>query len=373
MYLLAACTLGSVVTSCDDDDDVINSPVSSSTYEGEESLDLTYSGQPLLGKKVVFAPHGDKATLTLSGSSFSISSNITKDAQIPMDMAPATCGVIPGEQTTVLEVNLMIEGDKVSFEGQDTKNGRVINYNGKVSNNHMTLTLNVTMPENDLSGKTFNMDNKNPMIIKWTADKITFLGDPNYEFENLLKAVFGFPIIDGHAIAELLLNSLHSISFLPDGNIQAEYKGEGTNGEWGKSDLNLANYVVNDSIITLFLNPQQIKFVSDKNKEQTRGIETIIPQLLNSLSTLMIQGVPVTFKESEGKLAIYVTDEFLLPILKTVKPLFEDEAFKNTIKELITEKAGPIGTLVTPVVDEIPKVINTTKDINLGMNMVLAQ
>ena len=76
VYLFAALTVGSVVTSCSDDDDPIVCPIETTTFNSTNGLELTYSGEPLLGKQVVFTPNaqdGTKATLVLSGAKFSVS------------------------------------------------------------------------------------------------------------------------------------------------------------------------------------------------------------------------------------------------------------------------------------------------------------
>ena len=59
--LVAGLACGGFFTSCSDDDDPTNDeivvcPVGQTTYTDASGLVLTYSGQPVLGKQVVFAP-----------------------------------------------------------------------------------------------------------------------------------------------------------------------------------------------------------------------------------------------------------------------------------------------------------------------------
>ena len=73
--LMAGLACGGFFTSCSDDDDpttdeVVICPIAQTTYTDASGLVLTYSGQPVLGKQVVFTPDandGSKATLTISG------------------------------------------------------------------------------------------------------------------------------------------------------------------------------------------------------------------------------------------------------------------------------------------------------------------
>lgn len=101
---MAGLACGGFFTSCSDDDDpttdeVVICPIAQTTYTDASGLVLTYSGQPVLGKQVVFAPDandGSKATLTISGvldlSSFTGLMNSRENASATL----AAPGVIPG-------------------------------------------------------------------------------------------------------------------------------------------------------------------------------------------------------------------------------------------------------------------------------------
>ena len=152
LCLFAAMTFGGIFTSCSDDDDPIVCPITETTYNSKNGLELTYSGETLLGKQVVFTPNaadGTKATLKLSGATFSMEG---------MPMTLPGNGVIPGEEITTLEVeNILINGDVISFEGKNENESRVINYKGTADKSSMNLDLNVVMASNVLSGKSFNL------------------------------------------------------------------------------------------------------------------------------------------------------------------------------------------------------------------------
>ena len=136
--LMAGLACGGFFTSCSDDDDpttdeVVICPIAQTTYTDASGLVLTYSGQPVLGKQVVFTPDandGSKATLTISGvldlSSFTGLMNSRENASATL----AAPGVIPGQTTTNLTVDLTVSGTSpfrvMKFLSKELRNRTVV-------------------------------------------------------------------------------------------------------------------------------------------------------------------------------------------------------------------------------------------------------
>ena len=69
-YLFTVICSVTLFASCSDDDEKVVNPVPQTTFTGENGLQLTYNGAPMLGKKVTFTPdatNAQKATLRLEG------------------------------------------------------------------------------------------------------------------------------------------------------------------------------------------------------------------------------------------------------------------------------------------------------------------
>ena len=69
-YLFTVICSVTLFASCSDDDEKVVNPVTQTTFTGENGLQLTYNGAPMLGKKVTFTPdatNAQKATLRLEG------------------------------------------------------------------------------------------------------------------------------------------------------------------------------------------------------------------------------------------------------------------------------------------------------------------
>lgn len=385
--LFAAMTLGGVVTSCSsDDDEPIVCPIETTTFNSTNGLELTYSGETLLGKQVVFTPDatdGTKATLTLSGVTFSV-----EGMPIPL---PGT-GVIPGEGTTVLNVeNMTINGDAVSFEGKSESNGNVITYKGSANKSGLKLDLNVTLAANNFTGKTIKLlpyDSKaktSPITMDWVADAtFPFLGT-QYDLHSLLTMVQIMELVEIKSeagskkvtLGAALNMVLNQVSFLADGNIQAQYKDAPTDAEWKTSPLNFASYVMGaDGKLRVFINAEQI--MAFEQSASRAGFADVIPSLLEAASKLMIEGIPVSFKEENNVMQFYLDEQTLLPIVNLLKPLLQDKETVATIVKLLADAAGPqmapmVQMIVGPLLNSLPNIIDKTSMMHFGINTVLAE
>lgn len=380
-YLFAVICSVALFTSCSDDDDKVVSPVGETTFTGANGLALTYSGVSMLGKKVTFTPNAadaTKATLTLSG--LMDLSSILRSNNTPAVNAP---GVIPGETTTTLNVeNMIIDGDKVVFEGTEENNGRSIKYSGEATSKNMNLALEVTMPSNVLSGTSWELaptgtmfegDPMAPIHVKWDADEFPF-GGGTWDINSAISLIVSMTQIEGKSIPQLLSGVLNKVTFLPDGNIQAEYKSSLTDTEWKTSELNIATYTVSNNKIYLFLNPSQIIASANKNRDINSNeiLGSLIPMVLPMLSN----GIPMTYVEKEDKMSVYLDTETLKPILEVLAPMFENEEFVTGLVDMLKEQAGDMGALVDaflkPVLVAIPQIVSTTKTVQIGLKLVPA-
>lgn len=392
IYMFAALLAGATVTSCSNDDEPekVVCPVESTTFSDTNGLVLTYSGQPMIGKQVQFTPNqedGSKATLTLSGASVEMPS-MPMGREVSNNPIAAP-GVIPGETTTTIAVDLTIEGDKVTFKGIDEKNGRKLTYTGEVTSGSMKLDLQVEMPQNALSGTTWKLagdpENLNenpekpilPFHIIWTTEHKPNGQEQPMDMGYILRLVASMTPIEGVKMPVALYNVFQSVTFQPDGNIQAMYKDEMTDAEWKESPKNLAMYTVDESKkqVRVFLNVAQI--AATASQESRTSVQEVIPQIMGQLTELLVSGIPVSYATLEdGSTAFYLDDEVLLPLLKIVAPLTADPELKAKILELVKANAGPMGDFaaifVGQILDNFVGVVDKTTDIQLGIAMTKA-
>lgn len=373
-YLFAVICSVSLFTSCsDDDDEKVVCPVNETTFTDQSGLQLTYSGATMLGKTVQFVPQGEKAVLTLSGAPLNLS-GMQREANLP---ALTTAGVVPGEQTTTLNVDLKIEGDKVSFEGTDEKNGRTLTYKGEATQSGLKLDVNVTMPEVGLVGTSWNLaplsetDKTVPLHVVWKETH-------QVEMEGLLKLMIPMIPVENSTIPQLLAGVLNKVTFLPDGNIQAEYKDSPADASFKTSPLNLAMYSVeSDGKIRVYLNVNQIMAVAATTSSRA-SVEEALPALMQIILPMLSEGVPVCYGAQEnGDTAFYLGYDVFQPLLAIVGELVKDEELRATLVELVKENAGPLGgfaaAFVKSILEQLPDIIAATEDVQIGISTVAAQ
>lgn len=372
-------------TSCSKDDDAapVDSPVKETTFADNSGLTLTYSGAPMIGKQVTFTPdaaHPGKATLVLKGAAFDSSVLPVASKLADTDMGNlATAGVIPGEASTTIQVEYQADGDKVSFEGTDNQGGRAIQYKGEATASAMKLELNVTMPANDLQGKTLTLapadgTSPAPFHVLWTQD------DPQGnipDMNGLLQLVFPNVKVNGQPLPQLLAGVFQKVEFLPDGNIRAAYKDKATDAEWKTSPLNLAMYSVgSDQTIRVYLNVAQIMAQAAQPKGRAADLSAVLAGLLPTFLPMLSEGVPVHYTFADNSCTLYLGYDVFAPVLKAVKPLFQDEATVNALVELIKANAVEMGqeeeAFLQLVLTQMPQIIDSTTDVQVGLQFIPA-
>lgn len=381
--LFSIALAGGVLTSCSSDDDssVVSPITQTKTYADASGLTLTYSGAPMLGKQVVFTPDANditKATLTLSGAQ--TTSPLSDNAS-----GLATAGVIPGEVSTTIDVDLTIKNDTVTFAGEENRGGYTLKYQGSATDASLNLALNVTFVETAWTntswqllppGNLFSGDPMQPIHVVWDADPFDFMGSPN-EIQPLITLVISMTQIEGNTIPKMLCEVLNKVTFLSDGNVQAEYKDSLNATEWKTSPLNLATYTVPEpNKIRLFLNPAQI--AATASGKSRAGMTDVLSQLMAAVTPMLSEGILITLeKDEEGVLKAYLDTETLLPILKIVAPLFEDEAAVEQILSMLKaqagEMAGMVDVFLKPILVAMPQIIGSTETIQIGIKMQAAQ
>lgn len=369
-YAFALICSVSLFTSCsDDDDDEIKSPVTETTFTESNGLVLTYSGEPMLGKQVQFTPQGNKAVITLASIGADLSGIVRSTGQ------STGTGIIPGESATILNVDLNIDGDKVTFEGTSTQNGSQIAYKGEATTSSMKLDLNVTMPANALTNTSWNLvplsskDATVPLHIVWESTHTV-------QMEGIIKMMIPMIPIEGQTIPKLLSAVLGKVTFLPDGNIQAEYKDNPTDEAFKTSPLNLAMYTVANNQVLVHLNLNQIMAIT-ANPDTRASLEEALPELIAIVLPMLTNGIPVSYTQDGDNMAFYLGYDVLAPLLNVAAKLMEDEEMKATVIELVRENAGAMGGLavafVTQILNQLTDIVAATTDVQIGIDMVAAE
>ena len=389
-YLFTVICSVTLFASCSDDDEKVVNPVPQTTFTGENGLQLTYNGAPMLGKKVTFTPdatNAQKATLRLEGE-FDLNGILgkAKSAAAREDVSmPTAPGVLPGSPVVTLPVDLTINGDQCSFAGTSETDYCTFSYKGEVSAGAMELDLSeVKLKNAKLAGMTWklepydetNPNETDPIYLVWEAEKKVLGFMP---IESVLKIALCMDLIAAGAdnkisATDMLGTVLQDVTFMEDGNIVATYKDAANGGtEWTKSPVNLAQYVVeNDNQMKVFLNPAAI-IAAVNNAGRAVDVQAVIQQAIQMLYPMLVNGVPVAFGQTDDALSVYLNTELLLPLLKTlVVPLLSDEEVVAMLVELMKKDPdfGEMAGLAESTLKAFPEIIESTTKVEIGLNFV---
>lgn len=318
------------------------------SYIKPATLNLTYSGEKLIGKTVNFRTEdSETGTLTLNA-------------------------IIPGEKTTPIQVSLMEKENAktkevfYAFEGtSNSSSGAIVKYSGSITPKTMALDLNVSMPQSQwtkcyafsdftrgskptvVNDKTlgFVLQESNNQVLTGALytriedAELAASGASLYMRVKQLESIFGY----------FLPQVVQTITLHPDGNITAVYTNDpiyignvkiedlaenisslfmvlmkfvsGTvttidvnnvvakHTSWSGSPINLVTWSENGGKLTLSLNlPAIITLVT------TNGGSEIDPGLISGLIEAIAKADPVQLKKLLGTVNA-ILDNSLLSLL----------------------------------------------------------
>lgn len=250
--LYVACT-ASLLTSCEETyNDKLFWPGELNqkygSYIKPATLDLTYSGEKLVGKTVDFkTDDSEKGTITLND-------------------------IIPGEKTTPIQIDLCEQGDSYTFSGKNiTMKGATVTYSGTLTPKTMKLDLNVTMPQNQWI-KTYQMseltrgrgkdvvrnqttgeyewgesDNQILTAALYTDMDLEMVKDAGSLYATVSVIIKG---MGGYLLPQLL----KSVTLESDGNITAEYTSDELQlGEQKFSEIDMDNPASQQQVINFIM------------------------------------------------------------------------------------------------------------------------
>ena len=218
------------------------------SYIKPSTLDLTYSGEKLIGKTVSFQTEDSKkGTLTLND-------------------------IIPGEKETSFRINLSEQEDNYTFSGETVSGaGATVKYAGSITPKTMKLDLNVTMPQNQWI-KTYQMSeltrgrgkdvirNQTTGEYEWGESDNQILTAALYtdmDLEMVKEAGSLYAtvsvIIKGMG-GYLLPQLLKSVTLESDGNITAEYTSDELQlGEQKFGEIDMDNPASQQQVINFIM------------------------------------------------------------------------------------------------------------------------
>lgn len=171
-----------------------------------------------------------------------------------------------------------------------------------------------------------------------------------------------YPVKDAISMAPMLLNSqlssvLKDVTFNEKGQISATYKEEADDKDWKVANDYATYQVVNEKMITLFLNTAKITEDIDDAQEKA-----MVSSMLDQFKT----GIPVHVSyPAVNKVRFYVDKDFVAPIIAMLY------AQVNKIPATgMDEKDLAQFEILKTVVNQLPTIMDKTTKFEAGLELI---
>lgn len=201
-------------------------------------------------------------------------------------------------------------------------------------------------------------ENGNPtgsVVLKWEGSDDAVITIPGLFDEP-------YPVKDAISTAPLLLNTqlrsvLQDVTFNEKGQISATYKEESDDKDWKVANDYATYKVVNENMITLFLNTAKITEDIDDAQEKA-----MVSSMLDQFKT----GIPVHVSyPAVNKVRFYVDKDFVAPIIAMLY------AQVNKIPSTGMDKEDQAEFLILKnVVNQLPAIMDKTTKFEAGLELI---
>lgn len=285
------------------------------------TLDLTYSGEKLIGKTVTFKTEdSETGTLTLND-------------------------VIPGEATTPINNITLYENEEkgiFTFSGTNiTMGGATVEYEGSITPKTMKLNLDVKMANAKTFAKTYGFgtyemieDYDAFLYMKFKgAAYLDMIPKEGFEDEAMMMSIIG--VMGGSALQILIPQLLKDIQFESNGYITAKYSSDPIDTEklmslLGSADAgNEIKKLVNSR--TYQPSPKGLAFWSISNNKMVLKLnmpaiineviknsgQQVDSKLISGITEAILKSDPIRLKSLLGALNLIVNNEILGYLINT--------------------------------------------------------
>ena len=191
------------------------------------------------------------------------------------------------------------------------------------------------------------------VVLKWEGSD-----------DAVIEGVFDepYPVKDAISMAPMLLNSqlrsvLQDVTFNEKGQISATYKEEADDKDWKVANDYATYQVVNENMITLFLNTAKITEDIDDAQEKA-----MVAGMLDQFKT----GIPVHVSyPAANKVYFYVDKDFVAPIIAMLYAQVDQIPTTGMDKEDLAQ-----FLILKTVVKQLPDIMKKTTKFEAGLELI---
>lgn len=203
------------------------------------------------------------------------------------------------------------------------------------------------------AGFDANGNSTGSVVLKWEGSD-----------DAIIEGVFDepYPVKDAISMAPMLLNGklrsvLQDVTFNEKGQISATYKEEADDNDWKVANDYATYKVVNENMITLFLNTAKI--TADIDDAQKKAM---VAGMLDQFKT----GIPVHVSyPAANKVYFYVDKDFVAPIIA----MLDAQVDKIPTTGMDKDDLAKILILKT-VVKQLPAIMDKTNKFEAGLELI---
>lgn len=194
------------------------------------------------------------------------------------------------------------------------------------------------------------------VVLKWEGSDDAAITIPGFNEDK------PYPIKHAIEMAPMLLNTqlrsvLQDVTFNEKGQISATYKEESDDKDWKVANDYASYQVVNENMITLFLNTTKI--IEDIDDAQEKAM---ITNMLNQFKT----GIPVHVSyPATNKVYFYVDKDFVAPIIAMLYAQVNKIPTTGMDKEDLAQ-----FMILKTVVKQLPAIMEKTTKFEAGLELI---
>lgn len=194
------------------------------------------------------------------------------------------------------------------------------------------------------------------VVLKWEGSDDAAITIPGFNEDK------PYPIKHAIEMAPMLLNTqlrsvLQDVTFNEKGQISATYKEESDDKDWKVANDYASYQVVNENMITLFLNTTKI--IEDIDDAQEKAM---ITNMLNQFKT----GIPVHVSyPATNKVYFYVDKDFVAPIIAMLYAQVNKIPTTGMDKEDLAR-----FMILKSVVNQLPAIMEKTTKFEAGIELI---
>ena len=205
------------------------------------------------------------------------------------------------------------------------------------------------------AGFDANGNSTGSVVLKWEGS-----GDAVITIPGLFDEPY--PVKDAIKMAPMLLNSqlrsvLQDVTFNEKGQISATYKEEADDNDWKVANDYATYKVVNENMITLFLNTAKITEDIDDAQEQA-----MVAGMLDQFKT----GIPVHVSyPAANKVYFYVDKDFVAPIIAMLSAQVNKIPTTGMDKDDLAQ-----FKILETVVNQLPAIMDKNTKFEAGLELI---